>query len=687
MRLRYLHIPELPPLHNIEITFGHEPILGRACTIHFIAGVNGSGKSRLLRALAEIFLSLSESEVPPFPVTIAYDLGRNLPGQEASQSLCTIYYRYTGRGKGSSFMVILNHISVYEEVDWQHFHRFDWKNPNDTALPQRYHRRRCLFGDTIAEVKSYLPTYVLAYTSGSPHEWETVFAPPLRNLEESIELPRVEQDPEERRRMERPPKWNSHKEAEYNQRLQQEGDHTIKSIAEWEGLPRRSQTEGEELLPGKNLFPGNDVLPGGPQPGIGIFIQPEMLKLVVCAVALSQVLAEFKKYPTESERAAFEQKIEDALEKKMYMDGMRSIFNAVDWLWPVSIGLQIAFRTERLRTLRREASLLRKLYLVASKVIRGSDPAESRTLYFDLARLVQVLDDPDKPSKSTLEALANILGGADTQAFDIFKQLLELQRQNILEDVIIALKKRKVGGALLYDQLSDGERVLLGRMALFHLLKGTDDTLIVLDEPETHFNDIWKREVVDMIDSALHNDTSEIVLTTHSSIALTDVFDTEISLLKKNPRDASVYAIKPKVRSFGASPDDILHEFFDAPDSVGQRASEFLDLMLIATAHWQQVQDILGEDSRKRAVALEQLKQFLREQSNTAITDQSDDDLNNYLLNTLQAVSTYTQQKRDRVSAENVLDVLQERLGSGYYQFEFRRRLRALRKDSNAASN
>ncbi len=48
MRLRYLHIPDLVPLRNITITFGHEPILGRECTIHFIVGVNGTGKSRLL---------------------------------------------------------------------------------------------------------------------------------------------------------------------------------------------------------------------------------------------------------------------------------------------------------------------------------------------------------------------------------------------------------------------------------------------------------------------------------------------------------------------------------------------------------------------------------------------------------------------------------------------------------------
>src|SRR2546421_5207824 len=102
MRLRYLHIPDLVPLKDITITFGHEPILGRACTIHFIVGVNGTGKSRLLRAITEIFLSLEKGDIPPFPVTIAYDMGKSLPEQEGSQAERTIYYRYMGHGKASS---------------------------------------------------------------------------------------------------------------------------------------------------------------------------------------------------------------------------------------------------------------------------------------------------------------------------------------------------------------------------------------------------------------------------------------------------------------------------------------------------------------------------------------------------------------------------------------------------------
>src|SRR6266567_493178 len=121
MRLRYLHIPDLVPLRNITITFGHEPILGRECTIHFIVGVNGTGKSRLLRAISEVFLHLEKGRVPPFPITIAYDLANDdHPLQLKRQYI----------------------------------------PGNDSRIRSEY----------------YLPKVVLAYSSGSPEDWELTFA-------------------------------------------------------------------------------------------------------------------------------------------------------------------------------------------------------------------------------------------------------------------------------------------------------------------------------------------------------------------------------------------------------------------------------------------------------------------------------------------------------------------------------
>ncbi len=666
MRLRYLHIPELVPLKNVSITFGHEPILGRACTIHFIVGVNGTGKSRLLRAIPEIFLSLEKDDVPPFPVTLAYDLGRSLPGQEDSQAERTIYYRYTGHGKASAYMVELHHISLYEHVNWEQFHLFDWEHADQQNLSYRV---RNYFPGVDSAVKSHLPSVVLAYTSGSPDDWEVTFSPPDHNLEEAINtvFPQVQQDQAERRAIERPLNWNSRKEADLL----------------WQAHAQDTQTELERLGARETRLEEADSA------SIGIFIHPQTLKLVICAVTLSQLLVEFKERPTEQDKEGFIQEIEHAIENKQDMGGLRDILNEIDWLWPVTIGLRIAFHRERFKS--DQIELLKRLYLVATKVIRDSEPSSSRTLFFDLQRIVYLEKYEEYDKKSTLEALIGILGGMGADAFSMFKQLLLLQQQGVLEDITIALKKRQVEGVLLYEWLSDGERVFLGRMALFHLLKGFDDTLIILDEPETHFNDIWKREIVDVIDSSLRNDTSEIVLSTHSSITLTDVFDTEITLLKKNPYDATVYTTRPTVRSFGASPDDILQEIFGAPESVGLRASEFLDLMLTFASHPQETERLWALDGNDEAIKTDQafdtLLGLVKAQPGSYAAEQTSEELNQYLLGILRSVYAYTRQYYPEVNMLNALDVLQKRLGPGFYQFEFRRRLKALREDSDATSD
>lgn len=680
MRLRYLAIPSLPPLKDISITFGHEPILGRDCTIHFVVGVNGTGKSRLLRALTEIFLYLEQADVPPFPVTIAYDLGRNINGldQEASQSISTIYYRYTGEhGKDSAYMAVLDHIPLVDIVEWESFHHFDWKEAT-SELP--YHRRVCLYNssqsDNYLKVKSYLPKLVLAYTSGSSGEWQSSFIPARRSWEENIDVtfPRIEQDSGEHLLIEHPANWDSAKEAMYQRQQQREDSQSPPSYA------RSEETE-----------PGDDT-----QPGIGLFIQPQLLKLVVCAVALSHVWDELKDEDTndvtEAHRERLKQQVDKAIMLGVRMGGMRDILNAVDWLWPVTIVLRIAFQPEHF--LPDETKLLEKLYLIATRVLRDGERSNSRTLFFDLLRNVQRPDYEEYDRKSTLKSLITILGGMSTQAFGIFTQLQRLQQQGILEDITIGLQKRKLNaeesGILLYDWLSDGERVFLGRMALFHLLKGFDDTLIILDEPETHFNDIWKREIVDIIDSGLRNDTSEILLSTHSSISLTDVFDTEITLLKKDFTDGTVYATRPSVHSFGASPDDILRDIFGAPESVGLRASEFLDLMLIVATNAEQTQRFWLQDGQNNIEeakdALQRLTDFVLTQPNPSIVawQNSRQSLEEYLRKSLRAVYNYTRQRRESVNIISALDVLQERLGPGFYQFEFRRRLRALREDSDA---
>ena len=128
---------------------------------------------------------------------------------------------------------------------------------------------------------------------------------------------------------------------------------------------------------------------------------------------------------------------------------------------------------------------------------------------------------------------------------------------------------------LTWEDLSDGEQMLLGRMSLLLLLSGLDGSLLLLDEPETHFNDSWKREIIDIVDDNILKKTrAQVIVSTHTSIALTDAFASEIiRLVRSNGRSIN----KPvKIPTFGASPSRIMTHVFDMPASIGSRAEQAL---------------------------------------------------------------------------------------------------------------
>jgi hypothetical protein len=115
-------------------------------------------------------------------------------------------------------------------------------------------------------------------------------------------------------------------------------------------------------------------------------------------------------------------------------------------------------------------------------------------------------------------------------------------------------------------------------MCLF-LLLGDTESLILLDEPEVHFNDFWKRHIVRLLDdiiqrkneNPIHDQAtvSHILIATHSSIALTDVQPDDILILERQGLHTSTTRM-PKIKTFGADPSEIMVHVFGAPYATGE---------------------------------------------------------------------------------------------------------------------
>ena len=210
--------------------------------------------------------------------------------------------------------------------------------------------------------------------------------------------------------------------------------------------------------------------------------------------------------------------------------------------------------------------------LATAHVQQGTD----HLLVFDL------IQDAELPAK-ILGEFANSL--------ELYRKLDQLQEDSLsgeptLQQVNIFVERPaplisdeneeaiEIPGLLLVDWLSDGEQSFLGRMAMLTMLE-TDESLILLDEPEVHFNDYWKREVVDLLDIVMQSHSNHLLITTHSSILLSDVTDAQVTVLVK---DENGWARRQFLRLplLAVDPSEIMVNYFGTERSVGARSTRLL---------------------------------------------------------------------------------------------------------------
>lgn len=560
MRLRYLRLKDYPPIKDIAVRFASGSPLKRECAIHFVVGVNGSGKSNLLRAIAEVFLALADQRVPQFPVSLIYELGvrgttnhRTLvldcPGSRNSASLWAAErFAWPDNADADLFESALLRLRENAEPPLRGFTPViapgDW--PSRAATPPQM----------------ALPNAVLAYTTGAMQPWHNLWS----RSQDSDSVDLVSQAEDYDPSLEHPADWSvAHEFA-----LQTAAD----SVGEGSAI--------ESVPAGQNLFR---------RP---ILLTPALLKCALLAVALPQSLIDTTDHLRDPEYDAVMAKLR---KRDNNLSPLQELLERGGWHHLVSV----AFRS-RLQPKAWPRALCETAHdwlLCAGEVIAEPHPTESRrTLFFDLrgqfnGQDVKTLRPNDGLSISTTqgEALWALLGGADTTTFELFMKLVELHQAGLFDDVELRLRRQpkldeitdsdvrnQDVGVLRFEELSDGEQMVLGRMALFHLLAGQQDALLLLDEPETHFNDKWKREIVDIIDDAIGQTANDVLISTHSAIVLSDVFNDEIVMVRKTADGSETRSVTEQ--TFATDPSALMMTVFEADDSIGKRAQEFIERKL-----------------------------------------------------------------------------------------------------------
>jgi energy-coupling factor transporter ATP-binding protein EcfA2 len=615
MRLRYLHLPRCGPLTDTAVVFGREELIARTLnlprkgSLNFVVGVNGSGKSSLLRTLYRIFRSLNLREWPALPVTLAWDRS------EGTETVTTVLHS-TNEKDAVPFFATLKQVPTSAR-------RSDWETI--TAALGKGAPHPFVEGLEIATgsdaitnplLFARLPKRLIAYTSGADDPWV--------QLDHPVFHPRDEEESQYQTEDERPPGWSMNQEWEEEQPLRISNvltRYALKASRTAQTLPGAGQvgemtSETVERLR-QELGPLEAIrqkvftnrMPRTERLDDSYFrIQSRHLRFAGITLALWQTAREMADRTEEHRREALRNLLLQQRGSDDKPKDARRVLNEIDWFWPTHLSL--TYRDADDLVSPRQHQELLCLVALADEVI--AQPLGRQRAVFSLGpsdhiSLTEKLKDafPLGIPSETIEFIAERVDGCKTMAeailrvlsadedidstpMDVFARLREWERTGLLEDLTLTVKRIHRAEApdgelddtlLTYDQLSDGEQMLLGRMGLLFLLRGQDGSLLLLDEPETHFNDVWKREIVEMVDMGLLNSTAaNVIVATHTSIALTDAFAAEVTVLDKTDGHTTARGVTGGL--FGTDPGEVNMNLFRADSSIGRRSVEILDQLL-----------------------------------------------------------------------------------------------------------
>lgn len=611
MRLRYLHLRNLGVLKDLRVPFDREPLfresgeLFRQGDLHFVVGLNGTGKSSLLRALYQTFRWLETAQESggqspgpfPFPVTLVYDL----PPEKEKGSFRTCIFHHPGQSVAGGFFYIANYsIDEAEYGGWdgcvqrlqddgEGIERHIFGTLIETDQPLERGRASVIASDQLKGnqlVLSSLPNPLLVYTSGCLTNWNRIHEPELA-LDDLSVMTSEENDGE------RPRGWDLHQELGTSEN----------------GL---SEEQRDEL---RNLLDSNTHATAARSR----LLDPLDLKLAAIAIGLTVAAGEVTQlYRKEAKQAWRNSLIQDVEQQRKGTrpdkKTARVLLNEIDWWFPTHLTIEYRPSTATLipewqaqllalcalsdEVIRQPLGRMQFVINLGPRTCRVRDDIKAAYGNRDIPVEVKEIVDRVECSTSGAQAVLRTLctEGVDRYQVDIeptfarwpvFETLLNWRKAQVIDNATVTIKRvtqMKEDGdpdsklddvVVTWDDLSDGEQMLLGRMSLLLLLSGCHGTLLLLDEPETHFNDSWKREIIDIVDdNVLKTTAAHVVVSTHTSIALTDAFASEIiRLIRVDGKSV----LKPvTVPTFGAAPSRVMTHVFDMPASIGSRAEQAL---------------------------------------------------------------------------------------------------------------
>jgi len=161
-------------------------------------------------------------------------------------------------------------------------------------------------------------------------------------------------------------------------------------------------------------------------------------------------------------------------------------------------------------------------------------------------------------------------------AAEFFKLLESTFMSDLIHETRIRVQVRHAG-ALTFRELSEGEQQLLTVVGMLRFTRD-EDSLFLLDEPDTHLNPAWGMEYLNILSK--HADTgknSHLLVATHDPLALTNLRRNQVAILERDSESGTVTSFEPEEDPVGMGVQGILRNMFGLRSAVGTEIQEKLD--------------------------------------------------------------------------------------------------------------
>ncbi|MCO6485054.1 MAG: AAA family ATPase [Saprospiraceae bacterium] len=159
----------------------------------------------------------------------------------------------------------------------------------------------------------------------------------------------------------------------------------------------------------------------------------------------------------------------------------------------------------------------------------------------------------------------------------LFKALESTYISKLIAEVRIKVKKTIVDGSITFKELSEGEQQLLTVLGLLKFTKD-EDSLILLDEPDTHLNPIWKWRYLEFLDKVVQRPKStQIILNTHDPLVIGGLKKEEVRIFQTT-KDGKLKIEQPEIDPKARSVAGILtSELFGLPSVMSKEVEDMVN--------------------------------------------------------------------------------------------------------------